>query len=133
MSGRGRAGEADRVYAGIAYQGFADDASVAHDEVEHARGYTRAGDELGKRPRRSGHELGGLEHDAIAVAKRRRDLPGGNRDRKIPRCDDRDHADRLARDLDVDAGPHRRDLFSGEAQRLAAEELEDLSCANDLA
>ena len=52
---------------------------------------------------RAGHEIGRLEHDRVAVGERRRDLPGGNRDREVPRRDDADDADRLARHLDVDA------------------------------
>ena len=52
------------------------------------------------------HQVGRLEDDGVAVAERRRDLPGGNGDREIPRRDDADDADRLAGDLDADAGPH---------------------------
>ena len=57
---------------------------------------------------RARHEVGRLEHDRVAVGQRRRDLPGGNCDRKIPGRDDADDADRLARRLDVDVGPERR-------------------------
>ena len=86
-----------------------------------------------KRMRRRRHEIGRLEHDAIAVGERRRDLPGRNGDREIPRRDQADDADRLARDLDVDAGPHRGELLAGQAQALAGEEQEDLPGAHDLA
>ena len=75
---------------------------------------------------RARHEVGRLEHHRVAVAERRRDLPGRDGDREIPRRDDADDADRLARDLDADAGPDRRHGLARQPQRLAGEELEDL-------
>ena len=85
------------------------------------------------RPRAAGHEVRGLEHDGVAVRERGRDLPRRNRDRKVPRRDEADDADRLARHLDVDAGPHRRQLLAREAQHFAGEELEDVPGARRFA
>ncbi len=97
---------------GIVEDGVADHRAAAHDEVEHAFRNAGARDDVGKRPGRARHEVGRLEDDAIAVGERRRDLPGGNGDREIPRRDDADDADRLAGQLDVNAGPRRRQLFA---------------------
>ena len=82
---------------------------------------------------RAGHQIGRLEHDRIAVAERRRDLPGRNGDREIPRRDDADDADRLARHGHFEARPHARHDLAGEPQRLAGEEIEDLPGAHRLA
>jgi len=64
-------------------------------------------------------------------AERRRDLPRGNGDWKIPRCNDPDHADGLAGNVDVHAGAHRRKLLAGQTQRLAGEELQNLAGPHD--
>ncbi len=103
------------------------------DEVEHAGRDAGAVDDVGERPGAARHQLGRLDHDAIAVGQRRRDLPGRNRDREIPRRDEADHAERLARDLHVDAGPHRAEPLARHAQALLGEELEDVAGAADLA
>ena len=87
-------------------------------------------DQRAGRPR---HQIGGLEHHGVAVAQRRRDLPCGDRDRKIPRRDQADDAERFARDLDVEAGTNRGDLLARHAQRLAGEERKDLARARDFA
>ena len=112
---------------------LADHRAAAHHQVEHAGRQPGAADDLGERPGAARHEVGGLEHDAVAVGERRRDLPGRDRDREVPRRDEPDDADRLAGDLDLDAGPHRGQLLAGEPQRLAGEELEDLPGARRLA
>jgi hypothetical protein len=95
--GLDRAGEADRVDVGMIEQRLADHRAAAHDEVEHALRQAGARQDLGQRPGAAGHEVGRLEHDAVAVGQRRRDLPGRDGDREVPRRDDADHADRLAR------------------------------------
>ena len=69
----------------------------------------------------------------VAVGERRRDLPGGDRDREVPRRDDADDADRLARDLDVDVRPDAGELLARNPQRFAGEEVEDLPGAGRLA
>src|SRR5271166_5428984 len=40
--------------------------------------------------------LGRLRHDGVAAGQRRRDLPRQQQERKVPRCNDTDYADRLA-------------------------------------
>jgi hypothetical protein len=74
-----------------------------------------------------------LSTTAVAEGQRRRDLPGRDGDREVPRRDEADHADRLARDFDADAGrtdgtrsPFRRSAFAGE-------ELEDVAGAGHFA
>ena len=108
-------------------------AAAAHHEVEGAGRQRRAADDLGQRPAAGRHQLGRLEHHAVAVGQRRRDLPGRDRERKVPGRDQADHADRLARDVDLHAGPHRGHRFAAGAQRLAGEELEDLAGARRFA
>ena len=90
-------------------------------------------EDIDDRPRAARHQVGRLEHHGIAVAERRRDLPGRDGDREVPRRDDADHAHRLARHLDADARTHRRHALTRKAQRLTGEELEDLSGAGDFA
>ena len=57
------------------------------------RGFDEQLDEALREHRRV---VGGLEDDRVAAHERRDDLPRGNRDRKVPRRDHADHADRLA-------------------------------------
>src|SRR6185503_18455893 len=130
---RDRAGEADAVDAPIVDHRLADDAAASHHQVEDAFGHAGVDDDLGQRPGRAWDELGRLEHDAVAVGERRRDLPRGDRNRKIPRRDDADDAYRLAGDLDVDARTDRRNFFACQTQRFAGEKLEDLPGARGFA
>jgi hypothetical protein len=73
------------------------------------------------------HEVSRLKHHGIAVTQRRRDLPGRDRNREIPGRNDADDANRLTSHLDLDAGPHTRDLLAHQPQRLAGEEIENLT------
>ena len=125
-AGPDRAGEGDGVDVGMVEHRLADDRAVAHHEVEHALRRAGALEDVDDRVRAARHEIGRLEDDGVAVGERRRDLPGRNGDREIPRRDDADDADRLARDLDADARAHAGHLLAGEPQRLAGEEIEDL-------
>ena len=68
---------------------------------------------------RARHEIGGFDHHGIAIGQRRGDLPGRNGDGEIPRRDQADDAQRFARDLDVDAGAHRREFLAGHPQAFA--------------
>ena len=116
----------------MAEQGFADFRSAPHHEVERAGGKCCARNDLCKRMRGRGHEVGRLEHHAISIGERRRDLPSRDRDREIPRRDEGDDPDRLPRDLDRDAGPRARHLRADKTQRLAGEEAEYLPCPHHL-
>jgi hypothetical protein len=89
--------------------------------------------DVGDGPGAARHQVGGLEHHGVAEGQRRRDLPGGNRDREVPGRDQADHADRLARHFDADAGPHGGQHFAAGAQGLAGEELEDVAGTRDFA
>src|SRR5208282_1900855 len=131
--GRDRACEGYGVDLLMIEDRLTDDRAVPHHEVENAFGDASANDDLGQRVGRTWHELGRLEHDRVAVRERRRNLPGRNRDRKIPGRDDSDHADGLACRLDVDVRAHGRELFARDSQRLAGEEIEDLAGPRDLA
>ena len=73
-----------------------------------------------------GTRSAGLKTTRIAIGERGGDLPGGNREREIPRRDDADDAERLARHLDVDVRPNAGEFLAGDAQRFAGEEVEDL-------
>jgi len=83
--------------------------------------------------RRGGHELRGLEHHAVAVGEGRRDLPGGDGDGEVPGRDEADDAQRLPRDLHLDARPDGGELVARETQRLSGEEQEDLAGTRRLA
>ncbi len=118
---------------GMVEHRLTDAGAATHDEVEHALGSAGAHDDFGERMRGAGHEVGGLEHDRIAVAERGRDLPGGNGDGEVPRRDNADDADGLARHLDVDARADGTEFLARDAQGLTGEEVEDLRGAADFA
>ena len=70
--------------------------SVAGDDVERARREPGLERELRQPQRGERRVLGGLEHDAAAGRERRADLPHRHQQRKVPRDDRADDADRLA-------------------------------------
>src|SRR5438034_860370 len=74
-----------------------------------------------------------LEHHRVAEAERRRDLPGGDGDRKIPRRDEANNAKRLARDLDLESRTHRGAFLTRQPQRFACEKRKNLPRTRDLA
>src|SRR4029078_9191376 len=133
LAGGHRSGERDRGDVGMPDERFAYARPASHDKVEHARRNARRGDDLRQRMRSSRHEVGRLEHDAVAVRERRRDLPRGNRDREITRRDEPDDPDRFTRDLDVDARAHGCDLLAAQPHAFGGEEQEDLAGAYGLA
>src|SRR5258708_12605761 len=98
--------------------------------MEDAGGKAGGCDDFGERVSRARHDLRRLEHDGVAVTQRRRNLPGRDRDRKIPWRDQADDADRLARDLDLEAGTHRGTFFSRQAHRLAPKDRTNLSASH---
>ena len=112
---------------------LADHRAAPDHEIEHALGHARAHDDFRKRMGGARHEVSGLEHDCVAIGQSRRDLPGGNGDREVPRRDDADDAERLARHLDVDVGPHAREFLARDPQGFAGEEVEDLPGSSRLA
>ena len=110
-----------------------DDRTSPHDEVEHALRDSGARNDLGERMRAAGNEVGRFEHHRVAVGERGRDLPGRDRDRKIPGRYDSDDPHRFARRLDVDVRSDGSELFAKNPQRFAGEEVEDLTRAGDFA
>ena len=60
--------------------------------------------QLGERQRRERRLRGGLEHDGAAGRERRPDLARDHRERKVPRRDAGDDADRLLDDDDALVG-----------------------------
>jgi len=81
---------------------------------------------VSEHPSATGHQFRRLEHDRVAVAERRRDLPGRYRDRKIPRRDDPDNAERFTRYLNIDAGPHGRHQVPGLPHAFTGKKPEDI-------
>ena len=118
---------------GMPQQSLANLTASPHDEVEDAGRQSGSRNDLRKSVCRAGHEIGWLEHHAIAISQRRRNLPGRNRDRKVPRRDQCHDADRFARHLDVYSGSDAGDLLAGRPHRLPGEEGENLSSADNLA
>jgi hypothetical protein len=59
-------------------------------------------------------ELGGLQHDRVARGQRRHHLPGGDRQREVPRRDQRDDSERLA---------HRERLPAADGDRVGEHAL----------
>ena len=62
--------------------------------------------ELGEPQRRQRRQLGGLQHERVAGRQAGRHLPGGDRQREVPRDDQADDAERLA-EREVDAAGDR--------------------------
>ncbi len=133
LAGRHRAGEGDGVDVRAVEDRLADHRAGAHDEVEDALGQAGAVEDVGERPAAARHQVGRLEHYRVAVDDCRRDLPGGNGDREVPRRDQADDAERLALHHHLDAGPDAGDELAVQPQRLAGEEGKDLAGADYLA
>ncbi len=80
-----------------------------------------------------GTRSAGLKDDRIAVAKRRCNLPGRDGDREVPGRDDADDTDRFAGDFNANVRAGGRQNLTGQTQRFAGKEIEDLSGADRLA
>ena len=90
-----RTGDRHLGHTGMRGQGSAGGARALHD-VEHARGQTRFGVNLGQFQRRHGGEFGGLEHHGVARGQRRGGLPASDLNGVVPSTDAGTHAQRLA-------------------------------------
>ncbi len=108
-------------------------AAAADDEIEHALRRTRVVQDLSQRGRDGRRQRRGLHHHGVAERERRRALPRGNRDRKIPRRDEADDTERLAIRRHINARPRGVDGHAVPAQRLPREELEDAAGARHFA
>ena len=132
-SGCYRTRKAQAVNSRVLKQSLADNAARPHDEVEDTRRQRRTADDIGQCPGAARHQAGGLEDDAIAIRQCRRDFPGRNRDREVPRRDDADDADRFPADLDLDAGANRCDGLTAQPERFTGKKLEYLAGTRRLA
>ena len=128
-----RAGEADRVNAGVGYQRVANNAATTHHQVEDTGGNAAAADDFGQRPGATRHQIGRFEHHAIAIGQGRCNFPSRNGDGEIPGCDDANHAERLACDFHAYAGAHRGQGLACQTQTFTGKELEDIACARRFA
>ncbi len=108
-------GEDDLADVVVRHEPLPDDGSRAGDDLEQTLRQTRLECELAEPHRGERSEFGGLEHDGVARGERRREPPGGDRHREVPRHDDPDDAVRLV-ERDVDAAGDR-DLLPDESLR----------------
>ncbi|MFK4646507.1 hypothetical protein ABIF96_005081 [Bradyrhizobium ottawaense] len=90
------ADEADRLDRGMLGQRLAGLFTKTVDGVEHAVGNAGLLDELRQDAGRDGRPFGRLVHDRAAGSEGRGDLPGREHERRIPRRDHADRADRHA-------------------------------------
>jgi hypothetical protein len=109
----------------------ADDLARARHHVEHPRRDPRLERELGEAERREGRRLGGLYHRRVAEGERRRGLPRRDREREVPRYDERAHAKGLS---EGEPGPGRREghRLAPEGPREARVVLETVRAERDL-
>ncbi len=105
-AGAAFADEADGLDVGVLGKGLAGILAEAVDEVPHALGQARLLGDLDQQAGRERREFRRLVHDGAAGGQRRRDLPGREHERRVPRRDDADRADRHA-GRHVAAGPAR--------------------------
>ena len=91
-----RAREADLGHVGVGDEPRAHDGALADEDVDDALGDARLQHELREPERGQGRQLRRLQHDRVAARERRAELPRGDVERKVPRHDQADHAERLA-------------------------------------
>lgn len=118
--------EADCSHVSRFSQCLPNDTAAPHHEIEGAGRKTRAADDFRQSPGAAGYQVSWLEHNAVPVGECRRDLPGRNGDGEVPRRDDAHHANRLTKNVDLDAWSDRLQVFAGDPERLSGEELEDM-------
>ena len=128
-----RPGETDAIDFRAVDQHVADHTATAHHQVEHTGGETGAGDDFGQGPGAARHQLGRLDHHAVAVGQGRGDFPRGDGDREVPRGDQTHHTEGFAGHFNVDARAHRRHVIARQAQAFTGEEFEDIAGAGHLA
>ena len=90
------AGEGDLGDARVARKRGAGGMAEARDHVEHAVGISGLRDQFGKGERRGGGMFRRLDHHRVADRERRRDRAGHHVERRVPRHDHTDHAERFA-------------------------------------
>ena len=90
---RGRAGEGDRVHAGVAHERGAD-VALARQQGERVGRHAAGAQGLDEHEGAAGRLLGGLEDRGVAGGQRGRGHAAGDGDGEVPRRDDRGHAAR---------------------------------------
>ena len=96
-----RAGEGDLVDIGMVGECSARRLTESCHDVDDAIGNAGFGNQLAETQRRERRLLRRLENDRAARGERRRKLPCGHHQRKIPRYDLTDDADRLTQGVGV--------------------------------
>ncbi len=91
----GRAREGDFVHVHVARDRLAGSRTVAGQDVHHSFRETCLDDQFTDAKRRQRGLLSGLEHDDVAARQGGPELPGLHEQRKVPRDDLTDYADRL--------------------------------------
>ena len=89
------AGEGDLRHLRMLDQRIADLGAEAGDDIDDARRESRLLEERGELERRGRGEFRGLQHDRVAGGERGRELEGGQQQRRVPRRDADDDAERL--------------------------------------
>ena len=126
------ADEADRVDA-VVGEDLAHQRPVARDDVEEAVGQARLLVQAGDAERGGGHQGGDLEDEGVARGQRDRVHPHGDHDGEVEGGDARDHADRLAERVDVDARGRLVGELALERRVDPAREVDGLAPPGDLA
>ena len=121
----GRASEGELADVGVVEQRSTHFLSVAGQQVENARRQELLAD-LGQQQHAERRILGRLHHHGVARAQRRRDLQRRQHDRRVPRDDGADHAQRLAPCVGQDM-LSERDGLALELTAQPAEVAEDVS------
>src|SRR6185295_5073870 len=91
-----RARERDHRYIRMRDDRVTDLSPTSVDDVDDARRNTRVVQQLDEALAERRRVRRRLEDDGVSADERRQDLPGGNRDREVPRRDHTDDTDRLA-------------------------------------
>ncbi len=104
LAGGVAAGEGHLGHQGVADERLPDFSAEAGDDVEDACGETRQFHQGGQFQQRARRVLRRLDHHGVARCKRRRDLPYRQGERRVPRCDCRDHTQGFVLDVVEDAG-----------------------------
>ena len=128
-----RPGEGEALHHGVAGERRPDHGARAGDEVEHPGGQSGLHEALDQPERRERRGGCGLEDHGVAVDERRRDLPGGDGDGEVPRCDGGDHAERLAAAEEHGVRRVGRQDVPAHPPALTAEVAEDVARAEHLA
>ena len=115
--------------SGDADQRLADRGAAPHHEIEHPRRDARAAARMSASAHaHPGHEVGRLEHDAVAVGEGGGDLPRRDREREVPGRDRSPTTPIGSRVISTDdAGADGVMSCSLLSHRLAGEELEDVA------